>query len=132
MKFNSSKALAILFLVIVSSCSSNPKSSTMNTEYITATTVSSYQLRLNQSAGWVKRTLESYIEVSEKALQSRNKSLYSSGETPSTILVCSMNRFAVAFESLDDYTVIDNYDEVKDLFPLDAMMSWIKTCSGVF
>jgi hypothetical protein len=132
MKFNSSKALLILFLVIISSCSNNPKSATIDTTYVNATTVSPYQLRLNQSSGWVKRTLERYIEASEKALQSRNLSLYSSGETPSTILVCSMKKFEAAFETLDEYTVIKSYDQVNELFPNEAMFSWIKTCSGAF
>ena len=129
MKFNSSKAFTILLLVIISSCSNNPTSATINTAHATASTISPYQLRLNQSSSWVKGILEIHIEGTEKALQARNRSLYSSGETPSTILVCSMKRFEAAFATLDEQTVIESYDQAEELFPIEAMLSWIKTCS---
>jgi hypothetical protein len=129
MKFNSSKAFTILFLVIISSCSNNATSATINTANATASTTSPYQLRLNQSSSWVKGILEIHIEGMEKALQARNRSLYSSGETPSTILVCSMKRFEAAFATLDEQTVIESYDQAEELFPIEAMLSWIKTCS---
>ena len=131
MKFNSSKALTILSLIIISSCSNNPTSSTINTAYATASTISQYQLRLNQSSSWVKRTLEIHIDGMETSLQARKRSLYSSGETPSTILVCSMKKFEAAFATLDEQTVIESYDQVEELFPIEAMLSWIKTCAGV-
>lgn len=126
---------SFLFLVALTSCTnkspSENGSQTSNSFNSTVSTISPYQLRLNQSSSWVERTISNFTKTVEENYNSKNKSLYSSGETPATILACGMKRFEVAFASLPEYSqVIEGYEEVLEVFPAPAVISWIITCSG--
>jgi hypothetical protein len=128
------KACTLLLLIALTSCSSNSprenenKNSTSPSS--TTTTISPYELRLNQSSSWVERAIENAIETIEENYKSRGKSLYSKGETPTTILACSMKRFEAAFATVPEYSQsIESYEQVLELFPAPALVSWITTCS---
>jgi hypothetical protein len=126
---------SFFFLVALTSCTSNSPSENdrqnSNSSDSTVSTISPYQLRLNQSSSWVERTIQNVIKTVEENYNLKNRSLYSKGETPATILACGMNRFEVAFASLPEYSqVIESYEEVFEVFPAPALISWIITCSG--
>ena len=128
------KTFTFLFLVALTSCSSNSptenNNQNSNSSSSTATAISPYQLRLNQSSSWVERAIGIGIKTIEENYKSRGKSLYSNGETPTTILACSMKRFELAFATVPEYSqTIESYEEVMELFPVPALSSWITTCS---
>lgn len=126
-------ALALVASVSLASCSST-NADTTDAESTTTMGVTSEDVRWNQMRSWVLYYLNATRDPIEKYLKSKGKSLYSGGQTPSTIADCALTRFKVnVFPTLPSWFEIDSRESANELLskelPPEALLAWFTECS---
>lgn len=96
---------------------------------VVTTAVSREEARYLSTEPYARANFEAVVNTVEGKLGERRRSLFSSGETPATIVNCMLGYFRKALESVPaDVDVTQNF---LNHFPMTAIFSWIESCSGV-